>query len=90
MTLEDVREAISELSKDVKVNISTVLSQRGAPGLKLNQIAGVTLTCAYSIRDPDLISAIENLFESLGPNKIKAAQTASILMAMNNVYSHSL
>ena len=86
MTLEDIRESIGELSKDVKINISTVLTERGAPGLKLNQIAGAALTCAYSTKNSDLISAIEDSFESLDPNEIRAAQTASILMAMNNIY----
>ena len=87
MTLEDIKESLGELSKDVKINIGSVLGERGSPGLKQNQISGAALACAYATRDPDLISAIKNSFEAvLSPEEIQAAKTASILMAMNNIY----
>ena len=85
MTLETIREEIGELSKDVKINISFVLNEKGTPDLKQNQISGAALACAYATGNSDLISAIKNSY-NLGQNEIQAAKTASILMAMNNIY----
>ena len=85
MTLETIKEKLGELSKDAKLNMSSVLKESGAPGLNQNQIHGLALACAYALKDPDLVEAIKET-GVLGSNEVQAAKTAAILMAMNNVY----
>ncbi len=85
MTLENIKEKIGELSKDVKINMSLVLNERETSALKQNQISGAALACAYTTGNSDLISAIKKSFD-LSSSETQAAQTASILMAMNNIY----
>ena len=87
MTLKDIKESTGEMSKDVKINIGNILNEKGSPGLRQNQIVGAALACAYATRNSKLTSAIRNSFGAfLSSDEVRAAETASILMAMNNIY----
>ena len=38
MNIEQVKNSIGDFGKDIKINLGNILSEDGAPGLKLNQI----------------------------------------------------
>lgn len=74
-------------AKDIKLNISNVLSLEGAPGLSEAQIAGVALSSAYAIKNSFLIEMIETYAKGmLSDEAIQAAKAAACIMAMNNIY----
>lgn len=91
MTFEELRESVGIVSKDVKLNLGNILKESGAPGLSESQIFGVALACAYASKDQDLVSAIaESAAHSINEDHLAAARTASIMMAMNNVYYRTI
>lgn len=91
MSFESYRESIGDFARDVRVNLSSVLSEEGAPGLNATQIWGVALSCAYATKDKALVDAIYSVASSpekpvLSSQEVEACKTAASLMAMNNVY----
>ena len=87
MMFEDLKEAVGEYSKDVKLNLSSLLKPGGVGGLKDNQLFATALACAYWTKDADVIRAVQDSAgELLSDEEIKAARTAAILMGMNNIY----
>lgn len=91
MNFNELKELTGELSKDVKLNLNNVLAVEGAPGLSSNQIFAIALACAYATRNSEVVEALQqNDGVSLREEEKKAAQTAAILMAMNNVYYRTM
>ena len=87
MSVSDLKEKIGDFAKDVRLNLSKVLSAEGAPGLNDSQIFGTALACAYATRDKELAQAIiDEAGEKLDARHIEAAKAATSIMAMNNVY----
>jgi alkyl hydroperoxide reductase subunit D len=87
MNIEQVKSSIGDFGKDIKINLSNILSEEGAPGLKLNQIMGIALASAYSTKNNDVISAVKELAENhLSEQELNAAKSAAAVMGMNNVY----
>lgn len=87
MSLEALKNEIQDYAKDIRLNLSSVLSTDGAPGLKENQIWGTALSCAYSTKNKELIQAIEtDAAAHLSDAEKHAAKAAATIMAMNNVY----
>jgi alkyl hydroperoxide reductase subunit D len=87
VSLSEFTETIKDYAKDIRLNLSSVLSEEGAPGLTKEQIWGVALSCAYSTKSERLVSAIHRDAASvLSPEYIEAVKAASTIMAMNNVY----
>ena len=87
MNLEKYREQLPDTAKDIKLNLSTVLTKEGAPGLTDTQLWGTALSCAYQTQNTNLIEAIENEATAhLTPEHRAAAKSASTIMAMNNIY----
>jgi lipoyl-dependent peroxiredoxin subunit D len=91
MTIQALKERLSDYAKDIRLNLSSVLSEEGAPGLSLEKIVGIALATAYATRDPRVIDAIstEAAFV-LDPKEVEAAKAAATIMAMNNVYYRSM
>lgn len=85
MNIQDFRNQLSDYAKDTKLNLGSVLSEEGAPDLKLNQIYGIALASAYATKNPDIISAVLGDF-ALSEVAVNAAKAAATIMAMNNVY----
>ncbi len=74
-------------ANDIKLNLESVLSEAGAPGLTENQILGIALASAYATRNPGLIDGIHTQgFGKLTPEEQGASRLAAVIMAMNNVY----
>lgn len=87
ITIEQLKNQLLESSKDIKLNLSTILTEQGAPDLNKNQIAGIALSAAYSIKNSDLIGAILSEVQTLlSETEINAAKSAATIMAMNNIY----
>lgn len=87
MTLDNLKDSIPDFAKDVRLNLSSVLTPEGAPDLTQNQIYGIALASAYATRDQKVIEAITA--ESAGKisaEEVTAAKSAASIMAMNNVY----
>lgn len=86
-TLNAVREQMPEYARDTKLNLSSVLTPEGAPGLSAKQIAGAALAAACATKVPAAVAAVqEHVSAVLSEPEINAARAAASIMAMNNVY----
>ena len=87
MSIEALKEMMPETAKDIKVNLSKVLSEEGAPGLAGTQILATALASAYATRQPQLIAALSAEASTLlSAEEMTAAKSAATIMAMNNIY----
>ena len=87
MTLDELRDSLPEFARDIRLNLASVLTPQGAPGLAPGQIASIALAAAISARNENLTAAIEawaaGQLDEAGLNGARAAAT---IMGMNNVY----
>lgn len=87
MTLNNIRERIPDYAKDLRLNLGSVLTPQGAPGLSEVQIWGTALVAAISSRNTELTADIEKLArEHLDEKTIAAVHSAAAIMGMNNIY----
>jgi len=87
MNLHELKNAIPECAKDLRLNLESVLHESGAPGLTQKQIGLVALASAIAARHAPLTAAIAA--EAAGaatPQELAGARAAAAIMAMNNVY----
>ena len=88
MTIENLKGAMPEFAKDIKLNLSSLASDET---LSAQQLWGAFLACAIATRQAEVISAIEMEVQGkLSPEAINAARAAGVIMAMNNVYYRSV
>lgn len=91
MSMEDVKNQIPDFAKDIRLNLGTVISEEGAPGLTPQQLWGAALACAYAVEAHQLLLPIQQQAEGLMDDNYKnAARAAAAIMAMNNVYYRSM
>ncbi|UHQ20947.1 carboxymuconolactone decarboxylase family protein [Lysobacter sp. KIS68-7] len=87
MSLQDLRNALPDYAKDMKLNLDSVLSEGGSPGLTPKQIRAIALSCAIASRYAPLVAAIQEFAaEQLSAEEINGAKSAAAIMAMNNIY----
>lgn len=87
MNIQTLKNQLGDYAKDTKLNLGSVLSEEGAPDLKLNQIMGIALASAYSTKDATVIAAVAGEASSvLSEAEMNAAKAAATIMGMNNVY----
>lgn len=87
MTLTELRNGLPDYAKDLKLNLDSVLSAGGSPGLDGGQIRAIALASAIASRHAPLAAAIEAFAaEQLSPVEINGAKAAAAIMAMNNIY----
>jgi alkyl hydroperoxide reductase subunit D len=87
MSLTTLKSTIPDYAKDLRLNLDSVLSETGAPGLSAKQIGLVALSSAIASRHEPLTSALATeAAKSASAQEIGAARTAAAIMAMNNVY----
>lgn len=87
MTIEAIKDQLPEYARDVRLNLSSILTEEGSPDLTQKQIDGVALASAYTTRNKPLISAIFSEVKSrLDEAEVNAAKAAASIMAMNNIY----
>ncbi len=84
MPIEALKNRLPAFAKDVKLNLSSMLSDESLPA---QQRYGLFLACAIATRNGDVIRAFETLArEHLSPQALDAAKAAAAVMAMNNIY----
>src|SRR4029079_634588 len=87
MTLNDIKAAIPDYAKDLRLNLEAVLGEAGAPGLSSKQIGLIALASAIGARHAALTSSLaEEAGKHASAQELNGARTAAALMAMNNVY----
>lgn len=87
ITLDTIRDAIPDYARDLKLNLGSVLTTSGAPGLSEKQIWAVALASAIASRNSELTRDIESLAAThLDAAYINGARAAAAIMGMNNVY----
>jgi lipoyl-dependent peroxiredoxin subunit D len=86
-TLESLRESLPGYARDLQLNLGSVLTVAGAPGLSERQIWAVALTSASASRNAGFTRDLQALAaQHLDASHINAAHSAAAVMAMNNVY----
>jgi alkyl hydroperoxide reductase subunit D len=86
-TLENIREALPGYARDLQLNLGSVLTAAGAPGLNERQIWAVALAAAAASRNPGFTRDLQALAaRHLDAAHVSAAHAAAAIMAMNNVY----
>jgi alkyl hydroperoxide reductase subunit D len=87
MTLTDLKASLPDYAKDLRLNLDSVLTEGGAPGLTRKQIALIALSSAIASRHEPLTRALA-ADAALHTNEaeLNGARTAAAIMAMNNVY----
>jgi alkyl hydroperoxide reductase subunit D len=87
MSLDAIRDQLPDYARDLKLNLGSVLTTQGAPGLNTTQIASTALATAIASRNPQLIQAIEAWAQpQLDAAQINGARAAAAIMGMNNIY----
>ncbi len=87
MTLDAIREQLPDYARDLKLNLGSVLTPQGAPGLSESQIASIALATAIASRDAQLVRAIESWAQpQLDAAHLQATRAAAAIMGMNNIY----
>ena len=84
MSLDELRDAIPDYAKDIRLNLGTLASETL---LTDQQKYGTFLASAHGARNRRVIAAIDQWTEDkLSPDAKTAAKAAAAIMAMNNVY----
>jgi len=87
MTLDSIRDQLPDYARDLRLNLGSVLTASGAPGLSEKQIASIALSTAIAARNPQLTRAIEAWAQpQLDEASINASRAAAAIMGMNNIY----
>ena len=85
--MDALRDRIPDYARDLRLNLSSVLTPQGAPGLSEAQLWMTALASAIASRNAELARAIEAAAtEKLEPVQAEAARAAAAIMGMNNVY----
>jgi len=86
-TLDTIRDAIPDYARDLKLNLGSVLTTTGAPGLTDKQIWAVALASAIASRNLAFTREMELLAAAhLDAASINGARAAASIMGMNNIY----
>ena len=87
MNIEQIRDALPDYARDLKLNLGTVLTASGAPGLTEKQIWSIALAAAIAARNTGFARSIEAQSRAhLADVEVDGAKAAAAIMAMNNIY----
>jgi len=87
MSITQIKSRIPDHAKDLRLNLDSVLSETGAPGLTQKQIGLVALASAIASRHEPLVAAVTaEAAQHASVQELEGARTAAAIMAMNNVY----
>ena len=88
MSIENLRAAIPDYAKDVRLNLGTLLNETS---LSDQQKLGTFLASALATGNQSVIAAIrDEIGDQLSPEALNGAKAAAAIMAMNNVYYRSV
>jgi lipoyl-dependent peroxiredoxin subunit D len=86
-SLDTIRDSLPDYARDLRLNLGSVLTTTGAPGLTERQIWAVAIAAAIASRHVPLARDLETLAGAqLSPADLNAARAAAAVMAMNNIY----
>jgi alkyl hydroperoxide reductase subunit D len=87
MKIEQIRDALPDYARDLKLNLGTVLTTQGAPGLNEKQIWSIALASAIAARNTSFARSVEAESRAhLADLDIEGAKAAAAIMGMNNIY----
>ncbi len=87
MSLDTIRDSIPDYARDLKLNLGSVLTPQGAPGLSEKQLWSVALATAIAARNTTFTRDIEALARAhLVDGDVAGARAAAAMMGMNNIY----
>lgn len=88
MSIEDLKNALPEYAKDLKLNLSALPRD---PALTPQQTFGGLLAAAIASRNETVIRAISaEAAQQLSAEALTAAKAAAAIMGMNNIYYRSV
>ena len=86
-TIEGIRDALPDYARDLKLNLGTVLTAQGAPGLNEKQIWSIALASAIAARNTGFARAIEAQAKAhIADVEVEGAKAAAAIMGLNNIY----
>jgi alkyl hydroperoxide reductase subunit D len=86
-SLDTIRDSLPDYARDLRLNLGSVLTTTGAPGLTERQIWAVAVAAAIASRYVPLARDLETLAAvQLSPADLNAARAAAAVMGMNNIY----
>jgi lipoyl-dependent peroxiredoxin subunit D len=86
-TVDLIRDSIPDYARDLKLNLGSVLTEAGAPGLNDRQIWAVAVASAIASRNLAFTRALEAAAaDHLDAAHLQAARSAAAIMGMNNIY----
>ncbi len=84
MSIENIKNAIPDYAKDIKLNISGLANEES---LSPQQFWGTMLACAMAGGNANVIANVAaDAAQNLSAEAMMAAKAAASIMAMNNVY----
>lgn len=87
MSLEILKDLVKDYGRDIRINLDSVLSAEGAPGLSDTQIYGTFLASAYATKSESLKELAESIVsEKISTEEIEGIKAAATIMGMNNIY----
>ena len=87
MNIEQIREALPDYARDLKLNLGSVLTTSGAPGLNEKQIWSIALASAIAARNTAFARDVEAQAQAhLADVEVEGAKAAAAIMGMNNIY----
>ncbi|BAJ30551.1 MULTISPECIES: alkyl hydroperoxide reductase [Kitasatospora] len=88
MALDELKAALPDYAKDLKLNLGSVIGNSDLPE---QQLWGTVLACAMATRSASVLRELEpEARANLKPEAYEAAKGAAAVMAMNNVYYRTL
>ncbi|MFJ5549628.1 alkyl hydroperoxide reductase [Streptomyces sp. NPDC093225] len=85
MALDELKAAIPDFAKDLKLNLGSVIGNQST--LTEQQLWGTVLSCAIAARSPQVLRELEpEAKANLKPEAYTAAKAAAAIMGMNNVF----
>ena len=86
-SIEGWRDALPDYARDLKLNLGSVLTTTGAPGLNEKQIWSIALASAIAARNTSFARSIEAESRAhLAGVDVEGAKAAAAIMGMNNIY----
>jgi alkyl hydroperoxide reductase subunit D len=84
MALDELKSAVPDYAKDLRLNLGSTI---GNSDLPQQQLWGTVLACAIASRSPRVLRELEpQAREQLSAEAYAAAKSAAAIMAMNNVF----
>lgn len=91
MSIDNIKSAVPDYAKDLRINIGNVLNEENSPDLTKKQIFGIALSAALALKNTFLIKNIQSADEQLfSEQELNGIKTAVSLMGMNNIYYRTL